>query len=233
MTTQLPQRERQAEVERERASPDVLFEEARRRRQRRWIAGGALITVSVIAGALILGTAGGRGEGAGDSAHRQPSGSPSAASSQVRAHPTLHRVGVAALTVSVPTGWHWTVDRGDYRNCTNPIGDLSLASYRLPVGLGKHEGLIAVPANGILLEFGSAPVRSAARPWKQWRLSNHQLRPAHHVGPNRYAAEVNLPRSPAVLGTAWLGSIPTPRSVLVAANQILRSVRINQTYGCQ
>jgi hypothetical protein len=140
---------------------------------------------------------------------------------------------VAALTVSVPSGWHWAIARGNYRTCTNPVGELALASYRLPAGFGTHEGPIVVPRNGVLLELSSGPIRSDTRPWRRWRLSNNKLRPAVNVGPNRYAAEVNLPRSPAVVATAWFGSIPTPKPILAAAKRILRSLRINQAYGCQ
>ena len=234
MTTQLRSRERSdADAQRERQSPDVLFEEARRHRRRRWMAGGVLVSTSIIVGALILSMAGGGGGAVGDTAHGQPSGSGSGASSHVRAYIPVRRIGVAALTVSLPAGWHWTVARGNYRNCTRPIGRLDLGSYRLPAGFGKHEGLIVVPRNEILLDLSSLPVRSIARPWRGWRLSNHELRRARNVGPNHYAAEVNLPRSRAVAASAWFGSIPAPRSVLAAANRVLRSVRINQAYGCQ
>ena len=149
-----------------------------------------------------------------------------------RAHTAVHRIHVAALTVPLPAGWHWVVHRGNYRDCSNPIGVLALASYRL-VGHGNHEGPTVVPANGILLELSSLPIRSGARPWRRWRLSNHELQPARTVGPNRYAAVVFLPRSPAVVASAWFGSVPAPPSVLAAANRILRNARINQAYGCQ
>jgi hypothetical protein len=142
------------------------------------------------------------------------------------------RITVAALTASMPAGWHWKVERGNYRNCTNQVGRLDLASYRLPAGFGEHEGSIIVPPNGVLLEVVSLPIRSAARPWKGWRLSNDDLRPAHDVGPTRYAAEVELPRSQAIAATAWFGSIRTRRSVLSTANRILSTLRINPD-GCQ
>lgn len=81
MTTQLPPRERSdADIQRERPSPDVLFEGARRRRRRRWIARSALVAGALIAGALILGMAGGGGGGSRSRAHGQPAGSGSAAS---------------------------------------------------------------------------------------------------------------------------------------------------------
>jgi hypothetical protein len=235
MTIQLPPRERShADVWREwESQPDVLFEEARNRRRRRWMAGTALITPAIIAAALILGMAGGGGSGVGGTAHRQPSGSGSGASSRARADIGTHRIGVAALTVSLPVGWRWAVARGSYRNCTSPIGDLALASYQLSVGFGKHEGPIVVPPSGILLELVSAPARSGARPWSGWRLSNKELRRTRSVSPNHYAAEVDLPRSRAAAASAYFGSIPVPRSVLAAANRVLRSVRINQAYGCQ
>jgi hypothetical protein len=61
MTTQLPQRERDTGVERAPDSPDVLFEEARRRRRRRWAAGSALTVAALVAGIALLGAAGGDG----------------------------------------------------------------------------------------------------------------------------------------------------------------------------
>jgi hypothetical protein len=83
VTTQLPSRER-PQTEAEYEHPDVLFEEAHRRRRRRWMAGSALIGVTAIAGALLLGMGGGgggSGGGAGGRAHGQPSGSGSGAGS--------------------------------------------------------------------------------------------------------------------------------------------------------
>jgi hypothetical protein len=171
--------------------------------------------------------------GVGDATHSQSPGSGSGASSHVRASVTTRRIGVAALTVSLPEGWHWTVARGNYRTCTNPVGDLALASYRLPVGFGKREGPTVVPPNGILLELVSEPITSGARPWKRWQLSNSELRRARTVGPNHYASEVALPSSQAVTASAYVGSVPVPQSVLAAANRVLRSVRISHAYGCQ
>jgi hypothetical protein len=90
MTTQLQPRERSdADAWREWESPDVLFDEARRRRRRRWMAGSALIAVALIAAALILGMAGGGGGGSGNTAHGQPSGSGSGATS---VHATASRL---------------------------------------------------------------------------------------------------------------------------------------------
>jgi hypothetical protein len=234
MTTQLQSRERSdAGAQHEWESPDLLFADARRRRRRRWMAGSALIAVSVVAAVLILGMAGGGDGRAGDKVQGQPSGSGLSASSHRRADIAVHHVGVAGLTVSLPRGWHWQVERGNYRNCTRPVGRLDLASYPVPVGFGKHEGAIVVPPNGILLEIVSAPIKSRVRPWNGWHLSNNALRQARNVGPNRYAAEVDLPSSPTAAASAYLGSIPAPRRVLTAANQILRSARIDQVYGCQ
>lgn len=194
-----------------------VIEDARARQRRHRIIGLALLAGAAAIAGLILGF----GAGGGDAA--APNGHPSTAG---------HPIRVGPMTVSVPPGWHWTTERGNYRNCTDPIIGLNVASYRLPVGFGKHEGPLVVPRSGILLDLGVLPIRSADRPWQRWRLSNNELRPAQAVGPNRYAAEVNLPRSPAVAATAWLGSIPARQSVLAAANRILRSVRINQAYGC-
>jgi hypothetical protein len=234
MTTRRPSSGRSdPDAERMSESPDVLVEQVPRRRRRRGVTGSALIATLAIAVALILGMAGGGGDGVGYTAHGQSSLPGSRASSRVRASIATHRIDAAALTVSLPVGWHWEIERGNYRNCTRPVDRLDLASYRLPVGFGKHEGPTVVPPNGILLELTSAPVRSRARPWRGWRLSNRELRHARNVGPNHYAAEVDLPSSPADTASAWFGSIPASRSVLAAANRILRTVRINQAYGCQ
>lgn len=192
-----------------------VIEDARARQRRHRIIGLALLAGAAALAALMLGFGGGNASA--------PNG---------RADTAGHAIRVGLLTVSVPSRWHWAIERGNYRNCTNPIIRLELASYRLPAGFGQHEGPTVVPRNGILLALGDGPIRSAARPWRRWRLSNQELRPAHAVGPNRYAAQVNLPRSPAVVATAWIGSIPAPRPVVAAANRILRSVRINHAYGC-
>lgn len=54
MTTQLRSRERSdADAQRERESPDVLFEEARRRRRRRWVL-GVLATMIVLAAIAVV-----------------------------------------------------------------------------------------------------------------------------------------------------------------------------------
>lgn len=81
MTTQLPPRERtDADIAYKLGYPEVLFEEARRRRRRRWMAGSAVVTAMVIAGALI-GMAGGGGHGPGATANGHPSGSGSGSTS--------------------------------------------------------------------------------------------------------------------------------------------------------
>lgn len=94
MTIQLAPRERpdaatDAGARHRRRSPDVLFEEARRRRRQRWMAGGALACVAIVVGALILGMAGGAGGGSGSTAHGQPYGSGSGATS---GHATVSRL---------------------------------------------------------------------------------------------------------------------------------------------
>lgn len=74
MTTQLQSRERSdATTGPEPMSPDVLFEEARQRRRRRWMAWSALITAAIIAATLILGTGGGGDGGSGHDANGHPS----------------------------------------------------------------------------------------------------------------------------------------------------------------
>lgn len=186
---------------------------ARQRRQQ----GIALALISSIAvAALLLFSDGGAGGRAAPEHHAF----------------TADRIHAGAISVSLPTSWQHVIEKGRYRNCSNPIIRLDLASYRLPAGFGKHEGAIVVPPNGILLSLTAAPVRSPASPWQHWRLTNTELRPAPNVGPNHYAAEVTLQSTRAVSATAWIGSIPTTISVLAAANRILESVRINQAYGC-
>jgi hypothetical protein len=192
-----------------------VIDDARKRQRHHRLVGAATVT-AVIVGLLILGLIGGGG-----------------AAPTHQAHIAGHRIRAGALTVSFPEGWHQVIDRGNYHSCINPVIRLDLASYRLPVGFGKHEGPTVVPPHGILLELVSVPIRSAARPWRDWRLSNHELRRASNIGPNHYAAEVALMSSPATGASAWLGSVHTPRSVLATANRILQSVRINQAYGCQ
>jgi hypothetical protein len=82
MTTQLPSRERSdPDIHPDWRLPEVLFEEARRRRHRRWMAGSVLATAAISTAALILGMAGGGGGGAGSTADGQPSGSGSGAAS--------------------------------------------------------------------------------------------------------------------------------------------------------
>jgi hypothetical protein len=118
------------------------------------------------------------------------------------------------------------------RNCAlHPITRLDLASYRLPAWFGRHEGPTVVPAGGVLVVIDYIHRKRSAPSPKRLRLSNQALEPARGpgaVGPNRYRAEVNLPRSAAISGAAWLGSIPTPAPVLAAANGVLRSVRLDQ-----
>jgi hypothetical protein len=136
------------------------------------------------------------------------------------------------LKVALPSDWHWRVERGDYRDCTNPVIRLWLASYRLPDSFARHEGPIVVPKNQVLLGIVSEPRKSSSAPWKRWHLSNAGLTSAHPVDGNRYRSEVSLPRSVAVDASAWLGSLPMPKSMLAVANTVLRSVRVNPRYGC-
>ena len=133
--------------------------------------------------------------------------------------------------MTLPAGWHWRIERGCYRVCTNPIIRLDLASYRLPASFGRHEGPLVVPASGVFLSIESLPIRGSATPWKRWRLSNAALKPAHRtspIDPNRFRAEVVLPRSAAVSAVAWLGSIPMPRAALAVANGVLRSLQVDR-----
>ena len=199
--------------------PDVeagVIKDARTRQRRQQSVALALLSSTAIA-ALLLFSGGGSGGRAAPEYHAF----------------TADRIHAGAISVSVPTGWQRVIETGRYRNCSNPIIRLDLASYSLPAGFGKHEGAIVVPPDGILLVLTSGPVRSPGSPWRHWRLTNTELRPAPNVGPNHYAAEVTLQSTRAAGATAWIGSIPTTISVLAAGNRILSSVRINQAYGCQ
>ena len=188
-----------------------------RTRQRRQQSIALMLLSSAAVAALLLFSGGGAGGRAAPEDHAF----------------TADRIHAAAISVSVPPGWQRVIEKGRYRDCSNPIIRLDLASYRLPTGFGKHEGAIVVPANGILLALTSAPVRSSGSPWQHWRLTNTELRPAPNVGPNHYGAEVTLRSTRAAGAAAWIGSIHPKPSVLAAASRILQSVRMNQTYGCQ
>ena len=198
-------------------TPDVaagVIIDARERQRRRSLGAAAILAVLATAALVALDGPGGLGPGASN--HAAPGG---------------HTVRAGALTVTLPAGWHWRIEHGCYRNCTiHPITRLDLASYRLPAWFGQHEGPTVVPAGGVLLVIDSVRIRSSATPWKRWRLSNGALRPARRnspLDPNRYRAEVSLPRSAAITGAAWLGSIPMPTTVLAAANGVLRSIRVD------
>lgn len=154
----------------------------------------------------------------------------------VGAAPGGQTVHAGALLVTLPAGWQWRILLGGHGDCTNPIVDLTLASYRRPALFVRQGGApIVVPANGVILTIESLPIPSSATPWKRWRLSNRALRPWHpnsRLDPNRFRAEVVLPRSAAVAAVAWLGSIPMPRTALAAANGVLRSIRVEPGYAC-
>jgi hypothetical protein len=200
-------------------TPDVaagVIEDARGRQLRRRAVTAAAIAVLIAAALIATGTRG-LGSGAGS----------------VGAPPAGQTVRAGALTVTLPAGWHWRLERGCYRVCTNPIIRLDLASYRLPAWFGQHQGPMVVPANGVLLLIESVPIRTSATPWKRWRLSNAALKPAHRNGPldpNRFRAVVDLPGSAAIGASAFLGSIPMPRTALAAANGVLRSLRVARGY---
>ena len=202
------------------STPDVaagVIADARGRQLRRRAVTAAAIAVIMAAALMAAGTRG-LGSGAGS----------------VGAPPAGQIVRAGALTVTLPAGWHWRIERGCYRVCANPIISLDLASYRLPAEFGRPGGYpTVVPANAVLLSITSLPIRSSATPWKRWRLSNAALKPAHRnspVDPNRFRAVVVLPRSAAVTAVAWLGSIPMPRTALAAANGVLRSLRVDRGY---
>jgi hypothetical protein len=63
-----------AEADPERELPDVLFEDARRRRRKRWLAGSVSFVVVAIVGGLAIGLSGGGGGSAAATAHAQPHG---------------------------------------------------------------------------------------------------------------------------------------------------------------
>jgi hypothetical protein len=195
-----------------------VIEEARER-QRRYRTLAAAATVAALMAAGLVALIGRSGAGP--------------VARGVGVAPPGHTVSAGAMTVTLPAGWHWRIERGCYRVCTNPIISLDLASYRLPAWFGRHEGPTVVPANAVLLSITALPIRSPATPWKRWRLSNAALKPAHRnslLDPNRFRAIVVLPRSAAVTAVAWLGSIPMPRTALAAANDVLRSLRVDRGY---
>lgn len=200
-----------------------VIDDARARQSRRRTLAAAA-TVAVLISATLIAPIGPTG--------REP-GAPGAGSPA--AGQTL-RAG--ALTLTVPAGWHWRIQLGNYRACTNPIVRLWVASYALPARFAQPEGpgTIVVPANAVLLAITSLPIRSSATPWNRWRLSNRALRPWRSVGrldPNRVRAEVVLPRSAAVVASALLGSVPMPRAALTAGNGLLRSIRVDRHYACR
>jgi hypothetical protein len=156
-------------------------------------------------------------------------GQPAAAQSGASAARSL---AVGPITVGLPAGWTWRVERGRYRQCTNPIVRLWLASYRLPAWWGKHEGWLVVSRGQVLIAVDVSPRRSKSTPWKHWQIRQSQLKPVRTVGGNRYRAEVNFQPNKAVTGSAWLGSLSMPRAMVRTANQLLRSLRVDQKYGC-
>ena len=199
-------------------APDVaagVIIDARQRQRRRSLGAATILAVLATAALAALGGHGGLGPGASPGTQEG------------------HTVRAGALAVTVPAGWHWRIEHGCYRDCaTHPITRLDLASYRLPAWFGQREGPTVVPAGGVLLVLDSVQIKSSATPWKRWRLTNSALRPAHRTSsldPNRFAAEVGLPRSAAISGAAWLGSIPMPTTVLAAANGVLRSIRFDRS----
>lgn len=143
---------------------------------------------------------------------------------------TVVRAG--AISVSVPSGWSWTRERGGYRNCANPIVRLWAASYELPRGFAQRESQIVIPSGGVLLSLQSLPRLSGSRPWLRWRISNSQLVVPHPVAGSRYRGYVTLPGGPAVFGSAWFGSRPVVGATLAAVNRVLRSIRVRSGYGC-
>jgi len=146
-------------------------------------------------------------------------------------------VHAGPLTATLPAGWHWLIKYGYHANCTNPIVRLDVTSYRPPWAANPDAERVVVPAHAVLLVITFAPIRSSATPWKRWRLSNRALRPWHPVNAlaaelNRYRAYVDLPGSAAVTASATVGSLPMPRTTLAAANGVLRSLRVDQSYAC-
>lgn len=141
-------------------------------------------------------------------------------------------LAIGPITVTLPAGWEWKVERGHYGQCTNPIVRLWLASYRLPAWWGKHEGWVVVPRRQALIGVTVGPRLTNSTPWKHWQIGHSQMKSTPTVGGNRYRVEVNFRRSKAVAGSAWLGSLPMPKAKLATVNRLLRSLRIDQMYGC-
>lgn len=144
-----------------------------------------------------------------------------------------HVIRVASLRVSLPAGWTWALERGGYRNCSNPIVKLWAASFRLPRRFGKHEGPLVVPPGQVLVGFVARPVRSDSLLWKRWRVSNAKLHPAVAADGSRYRAQLTFPATPAVGATAWFGSRRLSSRMLRVTNRLLASLSVDPGYGCR
>jgi hypothetical protein len=212
------------------APPPVAFEidagvvEDARARQRRHRTLAATATVAALVAAGLVGLIGSGGIGPGAGSVGSPAGG--------------QPIHAGSLSATLPVGWHWRIQQGGYRDCTNPIIRLWLASYPLPPAYGRPEGpgTTVVPASAVLLAITSSPLKSSATPWKRWRLSNRALRPwqpVNRLDPDRIRAEVALPLSAAITAIALLGSIPMPGPALAAANGVLRSIRVDRSYACR
>ncbi|MGH3050882.1 MAG: hypothetical protein ACRDLK_12060 [Gaiellaceae bacterium] len=143
------------------------------------------------------------------------------------------RVHAGPLSVAVPGGWQWRVERGHYRDCSNPIVRLWLSSYPVPAWWGEHEGWLVVPRGQVLIAVTEGPTPAASTPWRGWTIDESGLKRAATVGGNRYAAEVRLPGNRAVTGIAWLGSLPLPKGMLATTDRVLRSLHAARRYGCR
>jgi hypothetical protein len=143
------------------------------------------------------------------------------------------RVHARPLSVAVPAGWHWAVERAHYRDCSNPVVRLWLSSYPLPAWWGEREGWLVVPRGQVLIAVSADPTPSSSTPWRSWTIDESGLTRAATVGGNRYAAEVRLPGNGAVTGAAWLGSVPLPKGMLATADRVLRSLHAARRYGCR
>jgi hypothetical protein len=134
----------------------------------------------------------------------------------------------------LPPGWDSAEASGGYKECSNPIVQLWLASYPLPTGFAQHEGPLVVPPDQVLLGFVGAPVGSTDGYWKDWYLSNESLSPATPVDGSEYQAELVFaaPSDPSVRAVLWAGSRQLPTQTIEATNRLLSSLAVDRGYGC-
>jgi hypothetical protein len=143
-------------------------------------------------------------------------------------------IQTANLSLSLPPGWDSAEASGGYRDCSNPIVQLWLASYPLPTGFAHHEGPLVVPQGQVLLGLVGAPVGNTGEYWKDWYLSNQLLSPAIAVDGSEYQAEFVFatPSDPGVRAVVWAGSRQLPTQTIEATNRLLSSLVVDPAYRC-